>query len=216
LLPIGARANCCRGVAVACRCPFPLSLSPSPCLSASFHHGLLLLFLSFLLSFSLSLFLSFSPSLFLSGCLTCRFTVGPGTYTYLNNTVYTGQFVKGKMQGKGTFTFPGDAVYDNDEYLAPGLSIPEKLRIPVRCPPRPPSARGAAEAPALPWGHVASVSGSQRQAWGGHARVERLVGTQRRLVGRDPPHVRGRGEETHPARERGGERVERRACPLGR
>lgn len=41
------------------------------------------------------------------------------------------QFMKGKMHGEGKFIFPDGASYDNDEYLAPGLSIPDKLRIPV-------------------------------------------------------------------------------------
>ena len=54
---------------------------------------------------------------------------GTGTYTFANGTVYEGEFSKGKMNGKGQFIFPNGAGYDNDEYLLPGMSIPEKLRI---------------------------------------------------------------------------------------
>lgn len=54
---------------------------------------------------------------------------GTGRYTFANGSVYEGEFSKGKMNGEGEFVFPEGAGYDNDEYLLPGMSIPEKLRI---------------------------------------------------------------------------------------
>ncbi|EKX31908.1 hypothetical protein GUITHDRAFT_91126 [Guillardia theta CCMP2712] len=55
---------------------------------------------------------------------------GEGTYRFASGTVYEGQFRAGRIHGEGKFEFPEDAVYDDQEYLPPGLSIPEKLRIP--------------------------------------------------------------------------------------
>ena len=56
---------------------------------------------------------------------------GEGAYTFANGTVYVGQFHQGHMHGEGKFEFPETASYDHDEYFPPGMSQPDKLRIPA-------------------------------------------------------------------------------------
>ncbi|KAJ1470918.1 hypothetical protein T484DRAFT_3567268 [Baffinella frigidus] len=59
---------------------------------------------------------------------------GEGKYQFANGTIYEGQFHAGRMHGEGKFSFPETAAYDHDEYLPPGMTQPDRLRIPV-CKP---------------------------------------------------------------------------------
>jgi len=120
---------------------------------------------------------------------------GEGAYTFANGTVYVGQFHQGHMHGEGKFEFPETASYDHDEYFPPGMSQPDKLRIPAGAlealllngkfyrpslvvPEEPPAGEeGASEEGAGEEGGAQSKPGTAESAGGGDAGEDALNAT---------------------------------------